>query len=125
MRIDLSNTITMNDAMLIVQRPDRNTIYRWRKNQGLEEHIVLVPTHARHIVRVKLVGFLKWCVKHDKGLPGLKEWLDTQDDEITKLVRKTVTQEYIDQSVTRSGIDSLRELPTSTRSQLEKKRVRL
>ncbi len=111
MRIDLSNTITMNDAMLIVQRPDRNTIYRWRKNQGLEEHIILVPTHSRHIVRVKLVGFLKWCIKHNKGLPGLEEWLDTQDEETVKLVRKALR-------------DGTKEA-LSSKSQNEKKRVRL
>ncbi len=95
MRIDLSNTITINDAMLIVQRPDRNTIWRWRKNQGLEEHIILIPTHSRHIIRVELVGFLKWCIEKNKGLPGLKEWLDAQDKEIVKLVRKTVTQKML------------------------------
>ncbi len=72
--LDLSNTVTTKDLLTIFGVTSETTLWKWRKNHGLDECAIRIEATERYFIRFKLESVLKWAKKTKRDTPGLELW---------------------------------------------------
>ena len=76
--LDLSNTVTTKDLLTIFGVTSETTLWKWRKNNGLDECAIRIEANERYFIRFKLECVLKWAKKTGHDIPGLELWRKKQ-----------------------------------------------
>lgn len=59
----------------------RQTIFRWRQNEGLDKLAIVFPAKPNDLIRFQLTSVLRWASRREKATPtpGLVKWRRRRD----------------------------------------------
>lgn len=70
----IRNLVTDKDLAEIFGVSGRMTIYRWRKEKGLEKLEITIPGYEKDSIRFELDAVLAWAKENEIQTPGLVKW---------------------------------------------------
>lgn len=72
--LDLRNTITTKDLLEIFGVSSETTLWKWRRQHGLDECAIRIDANERYFIRFGFPCVIAWARENNKPLPGMKQW---------------------------------------------------